>query len=77
MLKKKGYATGVGDEGGFAPNIKSNEEALELILEAIQKAGYKPGQQIYLALDVAASEFFEENKYHFKKWCVEINHKLP
>ncbi|MBN1569989.1 MAG: phosphopyruvate hydratase [Acidobacteria bacterium] len=67
VLKKKGYATGVGDEGGFAPNIKSNEEALELILEAIQKAGYKPGQQIYLALDVAASEFFDENKYHFKK----------
>ncbi len=67
VLKKKGYATGVGDEGGFAPNVKSNEEALELILEAIQKAGYKPGQQVYLALDVAASEFFEENKYHFKK----------
>jgi enolase len=67
VLKKKGYATGVGDEGGFAPNVKSNEEALELILEAIQKAGYKPGQQIFLALDVAASEFFENNKYHFKK----------
>ncbi|MDM7997413.1 MAG: phosphopyruvate hydratase [Acidobacteriota bacterium] len=67
VLKKKGYATGVGDEGGFAPNVKSNEEALELILEAIQKAGYKPGQQIYLALDVAASEFFEDNAYHFKK----------
>jgi enolase len=57
----------VCDEGGFAPNIKSNEEALELILEAIQKAGYKPGQQIFLALDVAASEFYENNKYHFKK----------
>jgi enolase len=67
VLKKKGYATSVGDEGGFAPNVKSNEEALELILEAIQKAGYKPGQQIYLALDVAASEFFEDNAYHFKK----------
>jgi enolase len=67
VLKKKGYSTGVGDEGGFAPNIKSNEEALELILEAIQKAGYEPGQQVYLALDVAASEFYEENKYHFKK----------
>jgi enolase len=67
VLKNKGYATGVGDEGGFAPNIKSNEEALELILEAIQKAGYKPGQQIFLALDVAASEFYENNKYHFKK----------
>ena len=67
VLKKKGYATGVGDEGGFAPNVKSNEEALELILEAIQKAGYKPGQQVYLALDVAASEFYEDQKYHFKK----------
>jgi enolase len=67
VLKKKGYATSVGDEGGFAPNVKSNEEALDLIVEAIQKAGYKPGQQVYLALDVAASEFFDEKKYHFKK----------
>jgi enolase len=67
ILKKKGHITGVGDEGGFAPNVKSNEEALELILEAIEKAGYKPGQQIFLALDVAASEFHEGNKYYFKK----------
>lgn len=67
VLKKKGYATAVGDEGGFAPNIKSNEEAMELILEAIQKAGFKPGQHVYLALDVAASEFYEDKKYHFKK----------
>jgi enolase len=67
VLRKKGYATGVGDEGGFAPNVKSNEEALELILEAIQKAGYKPGQQVYLALDAAASEFYDEKNYHFKK----------
>ncbi len=67
VLKKKGYATGVGDEGGFAPNLKSNEEAIELILDAIQKAGYKAGEQIYLALDVAASEFYEGQKYHFKK----------
>jgi enolase len=67
VLKKKGYATSVGDEGGFAPNLKSSEEALELILEAITKAGYKPGSQIYLALDVAASEFFDDGKYHFKK----------
>jgi enolase len=67
VLKKKGYATGVGDEGGFAPNVKSNEEAMELILEAIQKAGYKPGEHIYLALDVAASEFHEGDKYNFKK----------
>jgi enolase len=57
----------VGDEGGFAPNIKSHEEALELILEAVQKAGYKPGQQVFLALDAAASEFYTEKKYHFKK----------
>ncbi len=67
VLKKKGYSTGVGDEGGFAPNLKSNEEAIELILEAIQKAGYKPGQQVYIALDVAASEFYEDKKYNFKK----------
>jgi enolase len=67
VLKKKGYATSVGDEGGFAPNVKSNEEALDLIIEAIHKAGYKPGSQIYLALDVAASEFYDNGKYHFKK----------
>ncbi|MBN2320211.1 MAG: phosphopyruvate hydratase [Acidobacteria bacterium] len=67
VLKKKGYATTVGDEGGFAPNVQSNEEAIEMILEAIEKAGYKPGEQIYLALDVAASEFYEDNTYKFKK----------
>ncbi|MCL2878097.1 MAG: phosphopyruvate hydratase, partial [Acidobacteria bacterium] len=67
VLNKKGYATSVGDEGGFAPNVKSIEEALDLILEAIHKAGYKPGEEIFLALDVAASEFFEGNVYHFKK----------
>jgi len=67
VLKRRGYATSVGDEGGFAPNLKSNEEALDSILEAIEKAGYKPGSQIYLALDVAASEFFEDGRYHFKK----------
>jgi enolase len=67
VLKEKGYVTSVGDEGGFAPNVKSNEEAIELILDAIQKAGYKPGAQIYLALDAAASEFFEDKKYFFKK----------
>jgi enolase len=66
-LKESGFFTGVGDEGGFAPNLKSNEEAMELILSAIQKAGYEPGKQIYLALDVAASEFYEDGKYHFKK----------
>ncbi len=67
VLKKKGYATSVGDEGGFAPNLKSSEEALDLIVEAIAKAGYKAGEQIYLSLDVAASEFYEDGKYHFKK----------
>jgi enolase len=67
ILQKKDYSTAVGDEGGFAPNLKSNQEALELILESIQKAGYKPGEDIWLALDVAASEFFIDKKYFFKK----------
>jgi len=69
VLKKAGYSTAVGDEGGFAPNLKSNEEALQLILEAITKAGYKPGEQIGITLDPAASEFFdtEKGKYVFKK----------
>jgi enolase len=67
VLKNKGYATGVGDEGGFAPNLKSSEEAIELILEAIERAGYKAGTQIYLALDVAASELYANERYHFKK----------
>jgi enolase len=67
VLKKKGLATGVGDEGGFAPNLKSSEEALDVIMEAIAKAGYKAGTQIYLALDVAASEMYEDGKYFFKK----------
>ena len=67
ILRKKGYSTAVGDEGGFAPNLKSNEEALELILESIQNAGYQPGKDIYLALDVAASEFYTDKKYVFKK----------
>ncbi len=69
VLKKRGYSTAVGDEGGFAPNLKSNEEALEVVLEAITKAGYKPGAQISIALDPAASEFFDKatGKYVFKK----------
>jgi len=67
VLKKRGLATGVGDEGGFAPNLKSNEEALELILQAIEKAGYKAGKDIFLALDVAASEFYQDGKYVFTK----------
>jgi enolase len=69
VLHKRGYSTAVGDEGGFAPNLKSNEEALEVILEAIAKAGYKPGEQIAIALDPAASEFYDKasGKYIFKK----------
>jgi len=67
VLKKKGYNTAVGDEGGFAPSLKSNVEAVEVILEAIGKAGYKPGKDIWLALDPAASEFFEKSKYVFSK----------
>jgi len=69
VLHKRGYSTAVGDEGGFAPNLKSNEEALEVLLEAIQKAGYKPGEQIAIALDPAASEFYDKSsgKYIFKK----------
>jgi len=67
ILKKKEYSTAVGDEGGFAPDLKSNEEALELIFESIEKAGYKPGADIFMALDVAASEFYEDNQYVFKK----------
>ncbi|NIM90375.1 MAG: phosphopyruvate hydratase [Candidatus Aminicenantes bacterium] len=67
ILKKNGFSTAIGDEGGFAPDLKSNEEALELILESVQEAGYKAGEDIFLALDVAASEFYEDNKYVFKK----------
>ncbi len=69
VLKKRGYSTAVGDEGGFAPNLKSNEEALEVVLEAITQAGYAPGDQIGIALDPAASEFYDpaKKKYIFKK----------
>ena len=67
VLKGKGYATSVGDEGGFAPNLKSNEEAIETILESIVKAGYKPGTDCLLALDPAASEFYDGKRYVFKK----------
>src|SRR6056297_3166858 len=68
ILKEQGYSTAVGDEGGFAPNLKSNDEAVEVIVKAIQKAGYKPGEQIAIALDPAASEFYDEDKkkYVFK-----------
>jgi enolase 1/2/3 len=69
VLKKRGYSTAVGDEGGFAPNLKSNEEALEVVLEAISQTGYAPGDQIGIALDPAASEFYDaaKKKYVFKK----------
>jgi enolase len=69
VLKKGGYSTAVGDEGGFAPNLKSNEEALERVLQAITTAGYKPGEQIAIALDPASSEFYDRatKKYVFKK----------
>jgi enolase len=67
ILKKKGYATGVGDEGGFAPNLKSNEEAIETILQAIDQTGYKAGDNVLLALDPAASEFYDGESYVFKK----------
>ena len=67
VLHDRSYGTGVGDEGGFAPRVKSNAEAIELLLEAITKAGYKAGTQIALALDVASSEFYEKSEYVFKK----------
>lgn len=66
VLKKKGYNTAVGDEGGFAPNLKSNEEAVQVILEAIEKAGYKAGKDIMLGIDAAASEFYENGAYNLK-----------
>lgn len=90
VLKSKGYSTAVGDEGGFAPSLKSNEEAFELILSAIEKAGYIPEEDIVLALDVAASEMYEKGKYLFKKsggksrsaagmidWYAELCEKYP
>ena len=65
VLSKKGYNTAVGDEGGFAPNLKSNEEAVEVILEAITKANYKPGKDVFIALDPASSSIYENGKYLF------------
>ena len=69
ILKKKGYSTGVGDEGGFAPSLKSNREALDVVMDAVTQAGYKPGSNVYLALDVASSELWNDDskKYEFKK----------
>ena len=89
VLKEKGYNTAVGDEGGFAPNLKSNEEALETIVEAIEAAGYKAGEDIQLAMDTAASEFYEDGKYNLKgegvvrtssemvDWYEEMVNKYP
>ena len=69
VLKSKGMSTNVGDEGGFAPNIKSNEEAIQIVIEAIEKAGFRPGEDVWIAMDAAASEFYnpETKEYHFKK----------
>jgi enolase len=67
VLKKRGYSTAVGDEGGFAPSVKSNVEAIEVVLEAISAAGFKPGVQVAIALDPAASEFYQDGRYVFKK----------
>jgi phosphopyruvate hydratase len=66
VLKEKGLNTAVGDEGGFAPNLGSNEEALETIIAAIERAGYKPGVDVYLGMDIASTEFFKDGKYHLE-----------
>ena len=76
ILKEKGYSTGVGDEGGFAPNLNKNEEGIELILEAIKKAGYKAGQDIYIALDTAASSLYENGKYNFEGKKVDSDYLI-
>ncbi|MBC8155809.1 MAG: phosphopyruvate hydratase, partial [Bacteroidetes bacterium] len=69
VLKSQGYSTNVGDEGGFAPNIKSNEEAIQIVVQAIEKAGYRPGEDLWIAMDAAASEFYDADakQYYFKK----------
>lgn len=72
VLKQKGYSTAIGDEGGFAPNLKSNEEALQVIMEAIEKAGYKAGEHILIAMDAAATEFFHDGAYVFRKSSKEV-----
>jgi enolase len=89
VLKKRGYNTSVGDEGGFAPSLKSNAEAFEVILEAITKAGYKPGEQIFLGMDPASSEFYQDGKYVLAKegktltseqmadWYVNVINQYP
>ncbi|MFC1511354.1 phosphopyruvate hydratase [Candidatus Margulisiibacteriota bacterium] len=72
VLKAKGYSTAVGDEGGFAPKLSKNEEAIQVIMEAIEKAGYTPGKEVYIALDPAASEFFKDGKYVLKSEGKEL-----
>jgi enolase len=67
VLKKQGFSTNVGDEGGFAPNIKSNEDAIKIVLQAFDTAGYRPGEDVFIAMDAAVSEFYEDGVYHFKK----------
>ena len=74
VLKKKGYSTAVGDEGGFAPNLKSNDEALEVMLEAITQAGYKPGEDIGICLDPAASEFYHGRQVRLQEVRQERAH---
>jgi enolase len=76
-LSKKGYNTSVGDEGGFAPNLKSNDEAIEVILEAINKAGFKAGKEIFIALDPAASEFYLKDKDAYHLFKSEPNKVIP
>jgi len=73
VLRDKGYNTNVGDEGGFAPSLGSNEEAVEVILEAIERAGYEPGEDIFIALDPAASEFFHDGRYVLQKERRELS----
>ncbi|GAX90773.1 phosphopyruvate hydratase [Effusibacillus lacus] len=89
VLKEQGLNTAVGDEGGFAPNLKSNEEALKVIMTAIERAGYKPGEQVFLALDVASTEMYKDGKYHLEgegvtrtseemvAWYEELTGKYP
>lgn len=72
VLKKKGHSTNVGDEGGFAPNLGSNKEAIEVVIEAIEKAGYKPGKDIWIALDAASTEFYKKGKYVFESTGDEL-----
>jgi enolase len=70
LLNEDGHPTALGDEGGFAPNFKNNEEPIEYIIKAIEKAGYKPGEEINIALDAASSEFYKDGKYVLGKWYI-------